>query len=190
MITTDLTSFYHFYPANVTLVGAKQGAKTNFMAAAWNTGLSFNTPLFGVAISPKRYTHQMIMDTGIFTCNFLSMKALDMIHACGRLSGRDVDKVPTLNIPLEDSQSIPCPTIQTAYAAYECVLRDRYPVGDHDLFVGEVVAVHTREGTMKDGLLNANDLTFTLYLGSNTYLTTDPHTQKTMPAEWSVSPSP
>lgn len=182
MITTQIDSFYHFYPALTALVGTKTDAGTNFMAAAWTTGLSFDPPLFGVAISPRRHTHGMIEKSGAFTCNFLGLEHLKLIHACGRLSGRDVDKVTALKIPLEASVKIACPTIESAYAAYECVLRHQYPVGDHDLFVGQVVAIHTREEALKDGILDARALRFTLYQGNNRYLTTDPESGVSLPA--------
>jgi len=186
MITTDLSNFYHFYPANVTLVGAQHKSKTNFMAVAWNTGISFDPPLFGVAVSEKRFTHHMIVETGVFTCNFLTMESLELIHACGRVSGRDVDKVQALDIPLEDSRVIPCPTIKTSYAAYECILKDRYSVGDHDLFIGEVVAVHLQPDGVKNRILNPEKLDFSLYMGNNTYISTNPGALKEMPAEITV----
>ncbi|RMF07661.1 MAG: flavin reductase, partial [Candidatus Neomarinimicrobiota bacterium] len=84
MITTRIDSFYHFYPATTALVGAKRGRQVNFMAAAWNTGVSFDPPLFGVAISPKRFTHGMIVESGEFTCNFLPFRQRNLIHRCGR----------------------------------------------------------------------------------------------------------
>lgn len=184
MITTDLSQFYHFYPHNVTLVGARRGEKVNFMAVAWNAGTSFDPPLFVVAISPKRFTHDMILESQEFTCNFLSLAHIDIIHGTGRVSGRDCDKVKAFSIPLEDSVVIECPVIQIAYAAYECKLVHHYPAGDHNLFVGEVVAAHYDEDAIKpQGLLNPETINFTLYLGSNTYISADQATVRTMPAE-------
>ncbi|MFQ6606622.1 MAG: flavin reductase family protein [Fidelibacterota bacterium] len=184
MIDIKITNFYHFYPCLVTLVGAQQGAKINYMAAAWNVGLSFHPPLFGVAIAPQRYTHGMIVKTGEFTCNFLSMDFLETIHGTGRVSGRDVDKVDAFQIPLEDSKIITCPTIADAYAAYECRVKHQYPVGDHDLFVGEIAAIHSNPQLIRrDGLLDPQLIDFTLYMGSNTYLSTDSNRVVQMPAE-------
>ncbi len=184
MIKTNITNFYQFYPCLVTLVGAQQGEKINYMAAAWNVGLSFHPPLFGVAIAPQRYTHGMIAKTGEFTCNFLSLDYLKTIHSTGRVSGRDVDKVATFKIPLERSKIVACPTIAAAYAAYECRVKHQYPVGDHDLFVGAIVAVHSNPTLMReDGLLDPQLIDFTLYLGSNTYLSADPNRIVRMPAE-------
>ncbi|MCH7658996.1 MAG: flavin reductase family protein [Bacteroidetes bacterium] len=187
MITKDISKFYQFYPCNVTLVGARKGNRVNFMAAAWNVGLSFNPPPFGVSISPKRFTHDMIVKSGEFTCNFLPIENIDIIHGTGRTSGRDYDKVELFSIPLEKPQVIDCPTIESAYAAYECRLVHQYPVGDHNFFVGKVVAVHyNNEVITQKGLLNTEKINFAMYLGSNTYISTDPGTMRLLPAEIEV----
>jgi flavin reductase (DIM6/NTAB) family NADH-FMN oxidoreductase RutF len=184
MISTDISNYYHFYPSNVTLVGAKRGDQVNFMAAAWNTGMSFDPPLFSVFIAPKRHTHDMILESGEFTCNFLSMEHLEIIHGTGRTSGRDIDKVKALGIPLQEPAVIGCTVIELAYAAYECKLIHHYESGDHSLFLGEVVALHCDEKLcLPDGLLDPTQVDFTLYLGANTYITTQTNTMKKMPAE-------
>lgn len=182
-----LVNFYHFYPCNVTLVGARRGDRVNFMAAAWNTALSFHPPLMGVSISPARFTHDMITQSQEFTCNFLPFEEIETIHGTGRISGRDYDKVEVFSIPLEDPEVINCPTIKSAYAAYECKLIYHYPVGDHNFFVGEVVAVHwDEEGVTAKGLLDPLEINFPMYMGSNTYLTADAASVRVMPAEIEV----
>jgi flavin reductase (DIM6/NTAB) family NADH-FMN oxidoreductase RutF len=187
MITKKITSFYHFYPCVVTVVGARRKDKVNFMAAAWNTGLSFKPPLFGVSISPERFTHDMILDSGEFTCNFLPVERIDQIHGTGRVSGRDYNKVQLFSIPIENSVSISCPTIRNAYAAYECKLIHHYPVGDHNFFVGEIVAIHFQDEVITDnGLLDPQKINFAMYLGSNTYISADSSTVRIMPAEIEV----
>lgn len=160
------------------------------MAAAWNTCLSFDPPLFGVSISPKRFTHHMIQETGEFTCSFLSMEHVEIIQGTGTASGQDYEKVTAFNIPLEDSEIIKCPVIESAYAAYECKLKYTYPVGDHDLFVGEVVAIHSQEGILSEkGILDAEKLNFAMYIGSDTYISANPLTLKEVPREISIPPN-
>ncbi len=188
MITKNISSFYHFYPCTVTLVGARRGDQINFMAAAWNVGISFDPPLFGVSISPKRFTHDMILEAGEFTCNFLSMEEIDVIHGTGKISGRDHDKISAFSIPLEEPVVVDCPTIKSAYAAYECKLVRHYPVGDHSFFVGEVVALHSREDvTTKTGQLNPEKVNFAMYLGNNMYISTDANSVRLMPDEVTVA---
>lgn len=183
MITTQIDQFYHFYPSIAAVIGAKKNDQVNFMAAAWHSGVSHTPPLYMVSISPKRYTHAMIVDTGEFTCNFLPMEDVAKIHGTGIVSGADLDKISALEIELEKSVSIDCPVIKSAYAAYECKVVDRYPAGDHDLFIGEVIAVHWNETFVSDeGIFNPAKVSFSLYQGKNTYITCDPESSRKMPA--------
>ena len=184
MIATEIIGFYHFYPSIAAVIGARDGDKINFMAAAWHTGVSHSPPLYLVSIAPKRHTHDMIIETGEFTCNFLPLDQLKIIHGCGIVSGADLDKVDKLEIPLEESTIVKCPTIESAYAAYECRVVHRYPAGDHTLFVGEVVAVHSDESLISEqGILDPEQIDFAMYLGSNTYLSSDPTSERILPGD-------
>ncbi|MDZ7378077.1 MAG: flavin reductase family protein [candidate division KSB1 bacterium] len=173
-VTTNLEKFLYFYPKNVTLVGVRHAQHTNFMAVAWNTALSFQPPLFAVAIAKKRFTHRLICEAGNFTCNFLPNEKADVVHSCGRISGTEVDKVARFGLELEPSQVISSPGLRDAYAILECTLESTATFGDHDLFVGRVEAVHFREEFFDDnGALRPERVHPTLYLGADTYLTTD-----------------
>jgi hypothetical protein len=63
--------------------------------------------------------------------------------------------------------------------AFECRLAEVRPVGDQDLFVGEVLAVHHDDQAFNsEGVLNPMKVHPLLYLGSDFYLTIDPDTLK------------
>ncbi len=173
-VTTKLENFLYFYPKNVTLVGVRHGERTNFMAVAWNTALSFQPPLFAVAIARKRFTHRLISEARNFTCNFLPYENADVVHSCGRVSGAEVDKVTRFDLGLEPSQVIASPGLREAYAILECTLESTTTFGDHDLFVGRVVAGHYRPDFFdQNGTLLPDCVRPTLYLGADTYVSTD-----------------
>ena len=184
MISKNITDFYHFYPSIAAVVGAQRGDKVNFMTAAWHSGVSHSPPLYLVSIAPKRHTHNMIVETGEFTCNFLPIDQFKIIHGCGIVSGADFDKVDKLEIPLERSTQVECPVIASAYAAYECRVVHQYPAGDHTLFVGEVAAVHIDEARISErGILDPAKIDFAMYLGSNTYISADPTSEQILPGD-------
>lgn len=67
----------------------------------------------------------------------------------------------------------------SAYAAYECKAIEHHPFGDHTLFVGEVLAVHVREGIMNgNGILDTDKVLPAMYMGSNTYIVVDAASRK------------
>jgi flavin reductase (DIM6/NTAB) family NADH-FMN oxidoreductase RutF len=178
-ITTKIEKFQHFYPYTVAVVGAKSENQINYMACAWHTALSFDPPLFGILVSKKRFTHQVISEAREFSVNFISSKRVKLSAQLGRKSGHDLDKIIEFQVKLSPSKIIKTPVLEEAYASFECKVADVRAYGDHDLFVGEVLAIHEEEKSFnKDGVLNAGKIHPLLYLGSDFYITINPDTLK------------
>ncbi len=178
-IITQIEKFQYFYPYSVAIVGAQSQSAVNYMACAWHTALSFSPPLFGVLIAKKRYTHQVISDAKNFTVNFISADRVKLSAQMGRKSGLDMDKVKEFQVRLSPSKIIKSPVLEEAYVAFECKLTDIRATGDHDLFVGAVLAIHEEEKCFNaDGVLDTGKIRPLLYLGSDFYITIDPDTLK------------
>jgi len=172
-------SSYFYYPRLVCVVGVHDEAKqtTNFAPIAWASPLSSDPPLFGICLSPRTYTHQLVLKTGEYTINFLTHRDAAIAESLGKLSGRQVDKVATLGLELEPGEALATSWLAVAYAAGECALVDRHQVGDQTLFVAEVHRIHVREDAFDaDGVLRVDRAQPLLYLGSNQYLTADAST--------------
>ena len=143
------------------------------MAVAWHTSISFKPPLYGVSISPKRFTYQLIIDSKEFGVNFLPLEAAELIASVGGSSGREIDKFQNFNIAKSNPVKTAVPILEVAYAAYECKLIDDRDYGDHRWLVGEIVAVHLNEETFTTGgIVDLNKVNPALYLGDEHYLTT------------------
>lgn len=169
--------FQFFYPYTVALIGTKVAEAVNFMSCAWHSALSFDPPFFGVLVSKKRLTHSLLTQAKEFSVNFLSYEQAKIAAIMGRKSGRDVDKIRLAGISLSEPVTIKAPLIAEAYASLECLLQDIQTYGDHDLFVGRVVAVHVRPGSFNDlGVLEVKRIRPLCYLGSDCYVTVDPVT--------------
>jgi flavin reductase (DIM6/NTAB) family NADH-FMN oxidoreductase RutF len=178
-IITSLGNFQYFYPYTVNIVGAQSEDHINFMACAWHTALSFDPPLFGVLISKKRLTHKVISEAGEFTVNFISADKVKLSARMGRISGYDLDKIKEFQVKLAPSRVIHSPVLVDAYVCLECKLIDIRAYGDHDLFVGEVLAVHEEKDSFtSDGVLDNWKIHPLLYLGSDFYITTNPESLK------------
>ena len=172
-VTTEIKEFQYFYPYTVAIVGAKSKKRTNYMSCAWHTALSFSPPLFGVLLSKKRLTHSVVSDAREFTVNFIGADKAQLSAQMGRTSGSDCDKIRAYQVKLAPAKIISSPILEDAYAAFECKLIDVHSYGDHDLFVGKVLAVHEEEHSFSgEGVLQAYLLKPLLYLGSDFYTTT------------------
>lgn len=157
--------FYFHYPFPVSIVGAVAGGRVNFMSAAWHMQLSFKPPLYAVAISPKRYTNELLQKTDCFSVGFLKPSDYEIAGSVGRTSGWEIDKVKAFGLSVEKGKVLEVPILEAAIATYECKIYDRRTYGDHVLYVGEIVGVHfDDEFYTGDG---ARDLL--LYLGNDIY---------------------
>ncbi len=175
VILNSVAHMNHFYPSVAAVVTVQHGEKRNAMACAWHSALSFDPPLYGVLISPKRFSYQLILNAGAFAVNFLPYEKAELIAGVGRNSGRDMDKFAVFSMACEPLSEALAPILQDAYAAYECRLTARHPCGDHDLFVGEVVRVHQApQAFSQEGVLEIGRVRPALYLGVDWYTTTAP----------------
>ncbi len=172
--------FYFHYPFPVTVVVSKFEDKVNMMSAVWHTQLSFDPPLYGVLISRKRFSHNLIEKSKQFTLNFLDYEFLETVAFVGSVSGRELDKAEVFDIPLKDGRIIDVPILSESYAAYECELYDEREYGDHTLFVGKIVGVHYSEDAYygEKFIPDVYKIRPVLYIGDEKFLTTDPSTEK------------
>lgn len=171
-VTLDrVDPFLHYYPSVVAMVTTADGDRRNVMAAAWHAPLSFDPPLYGVAVSPRRFSQQLLERSGVFGIGFVPAEAAEVIRATGSASGEGDDKFQQYGIPWYPGSKIPVPLLAQAYASYECRVWSVFPTGDHLWYVGEIVAVHVEDGAFhQDGTLRLDRLSVPLYLGRGKFL--------------------
>lgn len=161
--------YYFHYPFPVAIVGVMKDEKVNFMSAAWHTQISFSPPLYGVAVSPKRYTNELLKESDAFSLSFLKFEDYKISGFVGRISGRNFEKTKIFGIKYTKGSKLNVPILDNAIACYECKVIDSRMYGDHILYLGEILGVHYNEHIFRDNL-NINLL---LYLGNDTYTSAD-----------------
>ena len=179
--SSDIGRFYHHYPRTACVVTARSAAGNNAMAVAWHTSISFSPPLYGVSISPKRFTYKLIAESREFGVNFLPFALAELVASVGGSKGEAGDKFEKFQIGRDEPVKTGVPILEDAYAAYECRLVDDRSYGDHQLLVGEVVAVHVDpEAFNADGTLRLDRVCPVLYLGNELYLSSRGETVQKM----------
>ena len=174
IITQDIGKFGHHYPKVAVIVTASARGRDDAMTAAWHSSISLKPPLYGVAITTKRFTYQLITESQEFGINFISLEKAPLAAAIGGTSGKQIDKFERFNIEKEKPLKTTVPILKDAYAAYECKLVDSKPYGDHIWIVGEIVAVHFLEEAFTPAeVLDPDKLKPLLYLGSDFYASID-----------------
>lgn len=150
MSKIELSPTVTLYPVPVVLVSCidKKTKKTNIITIAWCGVASSNPPLLSISIRPSRHSHSIIKNSGDFAVNIPSKKLLRQVDQCGITSGESCDKFKELALTPMPAKKISSPIIKECPVNIECVLKNITPLGAHDMFMGEVVAVHADKEVM------------------------------------------
>ena len=137
-------------PGPLVLVTSLYRAQHNVMTAGWLLPLGFQPARVAVAIHPSRLTHEFISRGETFALNIPTLDLLNAVHRCGIDSGRDGDKFVAAGLTPADAVAIEPPLVQECVAHIECGLVERLSLADHDLFIGEVLAVSADGAAFSD----------------------------------------
>jgi len=163
--------FYNLaFPMSTVLVTCNDKQdKTNIVTIAWHTTLSKKPPLYAISISPNRYSFNLVKESNEYVINFAPFSLVKKIHFCGTHSGKNTDKIKKTKLTLIPSKKIKTPSIEECYAHFECKLNDLIKLGDHYLFIGEVLEARADKKLIYDNILDNKKAQTCFYLGNNTY---------------------
>ena len=137
-------------PVPPAMVTCSDGEHDNIITIAWTGIVNTIPPKTYISVRPSRYSHKIIKESGVFAIN-LTTKAL-VRHAdwCGVYTGAKVDKFVKCGLNREAATEIACPLIAESPLSLECRVTDIIPMGSHDMFLADIVAVDVDE-TLVDG---------------------------------------
>jgi flavin reductase (DIM6/NTAB) family NADH-FMN oxidoreductase RutF len=124
-------------PSGLFVLTASRGEAESGMLSSWVQQCSFNPPLISVAIKRDRPITNWLTPGSAFTLNILDHTQTDMVAHFGR--GFDLDQPAFEDLEIERPAGSTAPVLQEAVAYLVCRVAGRHPVGDHDLFLGEVI---------------------------------------------------
>ena len=142
------------YPAPVVLVSSTDntGKHSNIVTVAWCGIVCSNPPMLSVSLRPSRHSNKLIRDTGDFVVNIPSKDILRKVDMCGIVSGKGTDKFKLCSFTARPSTKIRSPIINECPVNIECKLKSVANLGVHDIFIGEILAVHVDDAIInKDG---------------------------------------
>jgi flavin reductase (DIM6/NTAB) family NADH-FMN oxidoreductase RutF len=137
------------------------GKKPNAITLTWHTPISRSPPLYGISVAPSRYSYELIEENKEFALNFLGFEHWKKLHYCGTHSGRKEDKIKNSSLSLEACKYIDTKMLKEAYANMECKLYEKVKLGDHKLFVGEVLAVYLDDSIRRDPIYQIGSYSYT-----------------------------
>lgn len=127
-------------PRQTILVTCRWQGKDNIITMDWHTPLSFNPMMYAISVGKTRYSLELIRQSRVFVVNFMIKDYEKEVLYCGRHSGKNLDKFTKTNLEKEGAEKIDCPRIKQALGFLECQVVDEIEIGDHVLFIAQVVS--------------------------------------------------
>ncbi len=127
---------------NVGLITSDGPYGPDVMAAEWTFHISYSPGLIAVCIRPADATHENIIQTKEFGVSLCASDQSVMSSVAGANTGKECDKVNALKelgFEFYKANKIKAPMIKGAAINVECKLVNQFSLGDHTMFVGEVV---------------------------------------------------
>ena len=141
------------YPLPVVMVSVTDGVgNDNIITVAWTGTVCSDPPMLSVSIRPERHSYSMIKQTGEFVVNLVTKDLVYATDYCGVKSGREVDKFREMKLTRLPASQVKAPLIGESPVNLECRVSQVIPLGTHDMFLAEIVAVHADRQYMDEKL--------------------------------------
>ncbi len=126
-----------------------------------------------LGIGPKRYSHELIEETEEFVVNVPTMEILRETLFCGRRTGREYDKFKETGLTPLPAKTVKPAIIKECVSHLECRLHQQIIIGDHTLFVGEVLAAYADKEAF-DERYDLQKVKLIYHMGGDDFLTISP----------------
>ncbi len=153
------------YPLPVVMVTCQDDdGKPNIITIAWTGTICSDPAMVSISVRKERYSYDMIRRSGEFVINLTTEDLAWATDYCGVRSGSQTDKFARTGLTPIPASKVKAPLIKEAPVALECRVREVLPLGSHDMFIAEVVAVDADEAYMDENgkfdLAKANPLVY------------------------------
>ena len=141
MAGDELRALMRRFPSGVAVVTVDLEGERIGLTMSSLVALSLDPPLVGVAVSRQAALHELLRRAGSFGVSLLGEGQEDLATRFSR-------GVPPIALwtGVAVREGLRAPLLEGALGWLECETRAEHAVGDHTLFVGEVIAVERGAG--------------------------------------------
>lgn len=132
-------------PLPPVMVSCGDMEKSNIITVAWTGIINTIPPKTYISVRPKRYSYNIIKESGKFVINLTTDTLVRSADFCGMFTGRKVDKFAKCGLTKEPGDETGCPMIAESPISIECRVCEITPLGTHDMFIADILAVHVDE---------------------------------------------
>ena len=132
-------------PVPPVMVSCGDMETSNIITVAWTGTVNTKPPMTYVSIRPSRHSYGIIKEKGEFVINLTTTDLIKKADYCGIYTGKKVDKFEKCGFTKAEASELSAPLIDECPINLECKVKNIIPLGTHDMFLAEIVAVHVDE---------------------------------------------
>ena len=125
-------------PSGLYVLGSRAGERRNGMTVNWVSQVSFEPKLVAVSVEDHAFTHELLVEGGVFSVNLLSVEDRAVVRKFTKPVEVDLAARTLNGFGFRDGTT-GAPVLDLAVAWVDCEIRQQVELGGHSLFVGEVV---------------------------------------------------
>ena len=142
-------------PVPPAMVTCSDGEHDNVLTIAWTGIVNSDPPKTYISVRPSRHSYELIKKSGVLAIILTTKELVRAADWCGVFTGAKVDKFARCKLEKERASEIDCPILAASPLVLECRVTDVVPLGSHDMFLADIVAVDVDEDLLDaDGKLH------------------------------------
>ncbi|HEX5095150.1 MAG TPA: flavin reductase family protein [Acidimicrobiia bacterium] len=127
-------------PSGLYIVGSTdKGDRRNGMTLNWATQLSFDPKWLGIGVEHGAFTHELITAGGVFALCIIDREDRAIVRKFTKPVDVDLAAHTLNEFAYFDGPATGAPVLTQSVAYVECEVRQTVEIGNHSLFLGEVV---------------------------------------------------
>jgi len=154
------------YPIPAVMVSCGNSEEEfNILTISWTGILNSNPPMCYISVRPERHSYEIIKKNMEFVINLTTKELAHATDWCGSKSGREFNKFKETKLTAQKAQIVGCPIIGESPLNIECKVKQIIPLGSHDMFMSEIVAINVTEDLInaETGALNIEKFNLLAY---------------------------
>ena len=137
-------------PVPPVLVTCADGERKNVLTVAWTGIINSDPPKTYISVRPSRHSYDILKKGGVFAINLTTKALARQTDMCGVYTGAKMDKFERCQLSTEQANEIDCPILQDSPLVLECRVCDIIPLGSHDMFLADIVAIDVEDSLVDE----------------------------------------
>lgn len=132
-------------PLPPVMVSCGDAESSNILTVAWTGILNTIPPKTYISVRPSRFSYGILKEKGEFVLNLTPTGLVRAADFCGTYTGAKVDKFAKCCLTRQFVEEVAVPLIAECPVSLCCRVTDTVPLGSHEMFMADIVAVYADE---------------------------------------------